>query len=58
MGDLGERQAGALLGHEEVGGGAYELVASEASPQEASMVYREGFGRVIDFSGWRSLAWS
>jgi hypothetical protein len=41
VGDLGEGQAGALLGHESVGGGAYELVAQR--PQEASMVHREGW---------------
>ena len=41
MGDLGEGQAGALLGHVSVGGRAYELVAQR--PQEACLVHREGW---------------
>ena len=40
MGDLGEGQAGALLGHESVGGRADELVAQR--PQEACVVHRAG----------------
>jgi hypothetical protein len=43
MGDLGEGQAGALLGHVSVGGRADELVAQR--PQEVSLVHgadREG----------------
>jgi hypothetical protein len=39
VGDLGERQAGALLGHDPVGGGAYELMAQR--PQKAYVVHRE-----------------
>jgi hypothetical protein len=42
MGDLGEGQARAFLGHESVGGRAEELVASEASPQEAFVVHGAG----------------
>jgi hypothetical protein len=34
VGDLGEGKAGAVLGHESVGGEADELVTSEASLQE------------------------
>jgi hypothetical protein len=41
MGDLGEGLTGALLGHVSVGGREGELVASEASPQEAGVVHRE-----------------
>src|SRR5215207_3991553 len=37
VGDLGEGQAGAFLGHEEVGGGADGLVAQR--PQEAPLVH-------------------
>jgi hypothetical protein len=40
MGDLGERQAGALLGHVSVGGRAYELVAQ--CSQEAGVVHGAG----------------
>src|SRR5829696_8585373 len=39
VGDLGEGQAGAVLGHEEVGGGEDSLVAQR--PQEAGVVHRE-----------------
>src|SRR4029453_970094 len=39
VGDLGEGQAGALLGHDPVGLGADELVAQR--PQEAYVVHRE-----------------
>jgi hypothetical protein len=42
VGDLGEGQAGALLGHDPVGGRADEFVASEASPQEAPLVHGAG----------------
>jgi hypothetical protein len=38
MGDLGEGQAGALLGHVSVGGGADERVAQR--PQEVGLVHR------------------
>jgi hypothetical protein len=40
MGDLGEGQAGALLGHDAVGGRADEFVAQR--PQEAYVVHRAG----------------
>jgi hypothetical protein len=40
VGDLGEGQASVLLGHDPVGGGAYERAAQR--PQEACVVYREG----------------
>jgi hypothetical protein len=49
VGDLGQGQAGALLGHDPVGCREDECVASEASPQEACLVHGAGFGRVIDF---------
>jgi hypothetical protein len=42
VGDLGEGQARALLGHVSVGGGEDEFVASEASPQEAPLVHGAG----------------
>jgi hypothetical protein len=42
VGDLGEGQAAAVLGHESVSGGEDELVASEASPQEAGVVHGTG----------------
>ncbi len=42
MGDLREGQVRAVLGEYAVGGGADELVASEASPQEACVVHGEG----------------
>jgi hypothetical protein len=48
VGDLGEGQAGAILGHHDpVGGGAYQLVAQNAHKK---LVWcTERVGRVIDF---------
>src|SRR3712207_505068 len=47
LGDLGEAQAGAGWGHQEMGGGEDELVAQR--PQDAGLVHGAGRGRVIDF---------